>query len=154
MEEGGGLMTQECILLDSKIKQRGLRMTRQRAAVLEVLSQIKGHPKAEDIYRKLHRRMPQVSFGTVYRSLKLLEELGFARELRFGKRHSRYERNPSHHQHFTCSVCGEIMDIDEPIPSPPNELMVGGAKLRVDGVRLDYYGICERCDGKSNKQTP
>jgi Fur family transcriptional regulator, peroxide stress response regulator len=138
-------MTKDCDILDAKIKQRGMRMTRQRAVILEVLSQIKGHPRVEEIYQRVYRRMPHISFGTVYRSLKLLEELGFAQEIRFGKGYSRYECNPAPHQHFTCSACGNVMDVDEIMTCPITEVKVGGVSLDVKNFRLDFFGLCEKC---------
>lgn len=141
-------MTNDCDILDNRIKQRGLRMTRQRAIILEVLSEIKGHPRVEEIYLRVHKRIPHISFGTVYRSLKLLEELGFVKEITFGKHYSLYDCNTSPHQHFTCSICEQIMDTDELIPPPASKIRVDGAYLEIIGFRLDFYGICDKCQKK------
>ena len=77
--------------LNQKIKQQGYRMTRQREVVLEELTKIRSHPKADEIYQLVRKKLPNISFGTVYRNLKLLKELGLVRELSFGKSFSRFE---------------------------------------------------------------
>ena len=141
-------MAKDCDILDNKMKQRGLRMTRQRAIISEALTKIKGHPRVEEIYLRVHKRKPHISFGTVYRSLKLLEELGCVKEITFGKHYSLYDSKITPHQHFTCSICEQIMDIDELTPVPVGEIMVDGLNLEVKGFRLDFYGICDKCQKK------
>jgi Fe2+ or Zn2+ uptake regulation protein len=141
-------MANDCEILDNKIKQRGLRMTKQRAIILEILTEIKGHLRVEEIYLRVHKRIPHISFGTVYRSLKLLEELGFVKEITFGKHYSLYDSKISPHHHFTCSICEQIMDTDELTPLPVGKIMVDGLYLEVKGFRLDFYGICDKCQEK------
>ncbi len=97
-------------VLNQKIKQQGYRMTRQREVVLDELSKTRGHPKADEIYQMVRNKMPHISFGTVYRNLRLLKELGLVRELSFGKNFSRYEAFHENHQHFTCMSCGRVLD--------------------------------------------
>ncbi len=120
-------------------------MTRQRAIVLEELSRTHEHPKADEIYQMVRKRMPHISFGTVYRCLKLLQELGFVRELNFGKSYSRFEASAENHQHFTCTVCGRVMDIDEPLAVASTGVQVDGKKMKVNDYRLEFYGQCREC---------
>jgi Fur family peroxide stress response transcriptional regulator len=134
-----------CEILDHEIKKRGLRMTRQRAIILDILSRAREHPGASEIYQKVRREIPSISFGTVYRSLKLLEELGLTRELHFGKCRSRFDNNPANHQHFYCSRCGRVMDIDQQLPVITDGIKVGGAAVRVTDFRLEFYGECLEC---------
>jgi Fe2+ or Zn2+ uptake regulation protein len=132
-------------VLNQRIKQQGYRMTRQRAIVLEELSRTSEHPKADEIYQMVRKRLPHISFGTVYRCLKLLQELGFVRELNFGKSFSRFEANAENHQHFTCTACGKVMDIDEPLAVTTAGVEVGGKKMKVTDYRLEFYGLCREC---------
>jgi len=134
-------------VLNQKIKQQGYRMTRQRAIVLEELSKTKEHPKADEIYQMVRKRMPHISFGTVYRCLKLLQELGMVRELNFGKCYSRFEASTETHQHFTCSKCCRVLDVDEPLAVSTSGVEVGGQKMKVIDYRLEFYGLCSDCQG-------
>ena len=137
-------MKAENKVLNQKIKQQGYRMTRQREVVLEELSKVRSHPKADEIYQMVRKKLPHISFGTVYRNLKLLKELGFVRELTFGKNFSRFEATIDEHQHFTCTKCGKVLDIDEPLSVTP-DVEVNGHGLKVEEFRLEFYGKCEEC---------
>ncbi len=121
--------------LNQEVRQHGYRMTRQRGIVLEELSKTKEHPKADEIYQMVRRRLPNISFGTVYRNLRLLQELGFVRELNFGKNFSRFDANASNHQHFTCKECGKVMDVDEAlaVSTMESRLMEGRCRLLISG---------------------
>jgi Fe2+ or Zn2+ uptake regulation protein len=132
-------------ILNQKIKQQGYRMTRQRAIVLEELSRTKEHPKADEIYQMVRRRLPHISFGTVYRCLKLLEELGLVRELNFGKCFSRFEASTENHQHFTCVKCCRVLDVDEPLAVSTAGVEVDGRKMKITDYRLEFYGLCRDC---------
>ena len=131
--------------LNQKIKQQGYRMTRQREVVLDELSRTREHPKADEIYQMVRKKLPHISFGTVYRNLRLLKELGLVRELSYGKNFSRYEAYYDNHQHFTCKSCGRVMDIDEPLDVNPRKVTVGGKALDINEYRLEFYGICNVC---------
>jgi Fe2+ or Zn2+ uptake regulation protein len=132
--------------LNQKIKQQGYRMTRQREIVLEELTKARGrHPKADEIYQMVRKRMPHISFGTVYRNLRLLKELGLVRELCFGKSFSRFEASVDNHQHFSCTTCGKVMDIDVPFDVEASRVMVEGKPVEVDEYRLEFYGRCDDC---------
>jgi Fe2+ or Zn2+ uptake regulation protein len=134
-------------VLNQKIRQQGYRMTRQRAVVLEELSKTKEHPKADEIYQMVRKRMPHISFGTVYRCLKLLQELGMVRELNFGKCYSRFEVSNEAHQHFTCTSCCRVLDVDEPLAVSVSGVLVGGRRMKVTDYRLEFYGVCADCQG-------
>ena len=132
-------------VLNQKIKQQGYRMTRQREVVLDELSKTRGHPKADEIYQMVRNKMPHISFGTVYRNLRLLKDLGLVRELSFGKNFSRYEAFSENHQHFTCTTCSRVMDIDEPLAVSTSGVTVSEEKMLVDEYRLEFYGTCSDC---------
>lgn len=132
-------------VLNQKIRQQGYRMTRQREIVLDELSKTREHPKADEIYQMVRKKLPHISFGTVYRNLRLLKELGLVRELSYGKNFSRYEAFFENHQHFTCRVCGRVMDIDEPLAVSTAGVAVGGEKMDVDDFRVEFYGTCADC---------
>jgi Fur family peroxide stress response transcriptional regulator len=132
-------------VLNQRIRQQGYRMTRQREIVLDELSKTREHPKADEIYQMVRKKLPHISFGTVYRNLRLLKELGLVRELSYGKNFSRYEAFFENHQHFTCQVCGRVMDIDEPLAVSTSGVAVGGRKMDVDDFRIEFYGTCADC---------
>jgi len=79
-----------------RLARKGYRLTRQRLAILEVMQGSDAHPDAEWVYREVKKVLPQVSLGTVYRSLEVLREAGLIASLEAGPRR-RYDANLSEH---------------------------------------------------------
>lgn len=90
------------------------RHTRQRAVILNELRKVKTHPTADAIYRMVRKRLPSISFGTVYRNLSLLRDGGDILELTCGKYRCRYDGDNREHYHFICLECENVFDADMP----------------------------------------
>ena len=71
----------------------GLRVTNQRTLILEIIRQGKGHLDADEVYRRARKKQPNLSLSTVYRTLRMLKELGLVQEVHFGEDHHHYEVN-------------------------------------------------------------
>lgn len=128
-----------------KLKKNGVRMTPQRHAILEYLLGTMSHPTADEIYRALESRFPNMSVATVYNNLKVFIEAGLVRELTFGDDSSRFDADMSDHYHAICRTCGTIVDFEHP---PLTEIESDAAEqtgFRVDGHRLEVYGLCPHC---------
>ena len=48
-------------------------------------------------------------------------------------------------RHFTCKVCGKVMDIDEPLAVSTSGVVINDKKREVDDYRLEFYGRCNDC---------
>ena len=96
------------------LKNSGVRITPQRHAVLEYLMQSLNHPTADEIYRALESKFPNMSVATVYNNLRVFQEIGLVRELTYGDASSRYDCNTSKHYHVICNECGKIVDFHYP----------------------------------------
>ncbi len=127
----------------AEIKLR--RNTPQRKIILEELCAVKTHPTAAELYDMVRQRMPRVSLGTVYRNLEVLHEDGMIRKLEFSGVETRFDGDTSDHYHVRCSGCGHIQDVYDlgpgGTPAQPTEL----AGFRIEGHRLEYFGICPDC---------
>ena len=66
--------------VDATLRAWGLRLTRQRRIILEVVHATDAHPTAAFVYRRVRRRLPRVSLATVYRNLRRLAAEGFLAE--------------------------------------------------------------------------
>src|ERR1700749_1531982 len=86
----------------------------QRRAVLQAVAESDEHPTAGEIFEAARRRLPSISFATVYNSLKYLTDAGLVREMNFVKGSSRYDRVTTRHDHAVCSRCGRLVDFDLP----------------------------------------
>ena len=58
------------------LRDRGLRLTRPRRIILDVVRATDAHPTAAFVYRRVRRRLPRVSLATVYRNLRMLAAEG------------------------------------------------------------------------------
>src|ERR1043165_5479925 len=87
-------------------------LTRQRRAGLPGGAGSREHPTAGEIFAAARKRLPSISFATVYNSLKYLKEAGLIREINFGKGSSPYDRETARHDHAVCSRCGKLVDFD------------------------------------------
>lgn len=124
------------------------RTSKQRNTVLEELKKVKTHPTADSIFRIVRRKLPSISFGTVYRNLNLLKADGKILELTCGKYSCRYDGEVRNHYHFLCLKCKKVLDLDEPILKHLDEKI--GKTLRADVKyhRIDFYGYCRSCKSR------
>src|SRR5215472_6793134 len=84
-------------------------LTRQRRVVLEVVQAGDTHPTASEVFERARKKMPTISFATVYNSLRYLKEAGLVREVTFGSGASRYDRETDRHDHAICARCGKLV---------------------------------------------
>lgn len=131
--------------LSSKVKSKGLRLTNQRRIILEELRKVASHPSADWIYRVVKRKIPHISFATVYRNLKVLKELGLILELNYGKEMSRFDGNPINHYHLVCKICNRIYDYEGKPTIGLEGKVSDELGFEVEGHRLEFYGVCKEC---------
>ena len=77
--------------------EKKLRHSHQRDMIYNYLLSTKEHPSAEMIYDELRRIEPTLSLGTVYRNLKLLEDLGMVKKVTSVNNVERYDAMTSDH---------------------------------------------------------
>lgn len=132
----------------SKYKDKGIRLTPQRIAILKFLEGNTDHPAAEDIYRKVRRRYPTISFATVYNTLQTLTEKGDLLEITIDPTRKHYDPNTTPHHHIVCTDCNEIMDVfvdySDVLTLPSHVLR----EFKPVGNHVDFYGVCRKCQKK------
>ena len=93
------------------IASKGLRITSQRVALLNVLLESNDHPDAEEIYRRLRASDASISLATVYRNLASLESVGLAERHNFEGHGAKYESSTSeHHDHIVDLDSDEVIE--------------------------------------------
>src|SRR5436309_10826836 len=93
-----------------------LALTKQRRSVLRVIRGSVKHLTANEVFDDARRLLPGISFATVYNSLRYLKNEGLIAEVRFGNDATRYDRKLTRHDHALCTECGELIDLDLPVP--------------------------------------
>lgn len=133
------------------LKTTGVRITPQRHAILEYLIESMTHPTADDIYKALEHRFPNMSVATVYNNLRVFRESGLVRELTYGDNASRFDFVTSKHYHIICESCGKIVDFHYPGLDEVEHLAAHVTGFKVNSHRLEVYGICPECAEKETK---
>ena len=128
------------------------KRSKQRERMLELLGQTEIHPTADWLYHKLKKEFPSLSMGTVYRNLNILVEQELIRKLPFGSTHDRYEAIKSPHYHLVCEACGCVQDFDMPHYKKINKQAQQMSGFNISRHRIDFFGICEKCQSKKQKQ--
>ena len=133
--------------LQADLRREGRRVTSQRRLTLEAVRATDTHPTAEWVYRRVRRRLPQISLGTVYRNLRLLVDQGLIQELDSGG-FCRYDGNTARHHHFICEVCGQISDLIVPVDRALDRRTASRTGLEISHHRIEFYGRCPACRAK------
>ena len=132
------------------LKEAGHRITPQRLAVLKVLAKSDKHPSVEAIYDRVKADFPTTSLATIYKTVTLLKELGQVLELGFADWGSRYDgQRPFPHPHVICTKCGAIVDPEYADTGKMAEQMAERSGFKITHHRLDFFGLCPRCQGRS-----
>nr|WP_245301618.1 peroxide-responsive transcriptional repressor PerR [Virgibacillus natechei] len=127
------------------LRDSGVRITPQRHAVLEYLLKAPVHPTADEIYKALEGKFPNMSVATVYNNLRVLREIGLVRELTYGDSSSRFDSNTTDHYHIICDKCGKIVDFHYPVLDEVESLAEQVTGFDVSHHRMEIYGKCEKC---------
>jgi Fe2+ or Zn2+ uptake regulation protein len=126
------------------LRARGLRLTRPRRLILDVVRATDAHPTAAFVYQKVRRRLPRVSLATVYRNLRMLAAEGFLAE-RTDAGGLRFDGNTGPHDHFTCLTCGRIYDVPARDDRGGRRCVAARTGFEVLDHRTEYYGRCGTC---------
>ncbi len=127
------------------------RETKQREAILRVLKNTRSHPTADQLYDEVRKEIPNISKGTVYRNLQVLQEDGNVSELNLNGTLSRYEAKRETHYHFRCEKCGRVFDLDEPVNNELDERVAKRTGFKVTHHRTEFRGLCKDCQQLSEE---
>ncbi|MCC6324463.1 MAG: transcriptional repressor [Candidatus Brocadia sp.] len=132
--------------LTKKLRSQGMKITPQRLMIFKVLENNTSHPSAENVYKRVKRIYPSVSFTTIYKTLETLRELGEVREFVIDGDRKHYDPNTNLHHHVICSSCKRILDVFEDF-SPSVKLPDAVKKdYAVSGFQIFFHGICKECN--------
>ena len=127
--------------IESKCKQKGVRLTDQRRLIAKVMSDSESHPDVDELHKKVSKFDSKISIATVYRTVKLFEEAGIVAKHDFKGSKSRYEQAPEeHHDHLIDVNSGEITEfVNEEIEKLQKQVAEKLGYKLVDH-RLELYG--------------
>ena len=129
--------------LAAALKQAGLRMTPQRAAICEALSRRFDHPTAQSLYDQLKPDFPSLSLTTVYQTLDTLLKLGAITSLgSAGDDTIHFEINTDPHINLACLTCHRICDLESSAIRELEHEVQQAIGSRVLSGRVVYYSEC------------
>lgn len=131
-------------------KEKGLRITPQRIEIYKQLISTNEHPSTENLYEKVRKTYPNISFDTVNRTLLTLSRIGAASVVEGSGDVRRFDGGTDKHQHFKCIKCKRIIDFQykpfENIKLPSH--LAGKFTILRKTVYLE--GICDLCKAKQS----
>lgn len=131
------------------LNRTGLRATNQRALVLEILRQGKGHLDADELYRLARKKQPQISLSTVYRALGSFKKRGLVEEIHFAEEHHHYEaKSATEHHHLVCLNCGKVVEFRYPLSLYVKENVPEAKDFVITGTEVRMTGYCPQCQSE------
>lgn len=133
-----------------QLKERGLKLTTQRQAVLDVITEHEGeHLSCEEIYELVKKNNPDIGLATVYRTLLLLDRMELVYKLDLDDGCSRYELNKNkedhRHHHLICMRCGSVQEVKDDLLESLEEQIFNENGFKVKDHRVKFYGYCKNC---------
>ena len=139
------------------LEERGIRLTKQRKILLEIIDQSGENLDAEKLYQLAKERDPKLNRVTVYRTLKLLKESGLVDELDLmhyaGDQHYYETRMKQEHAHVICLQCGRVEEyFGEPLKALRQQI-VESLGFEIVAARTEVGGYCSHCQAMREQST-
>lgn len=131
----------------TRLRTAGLRVTSQRVAVLEALSQ-SAHAAVDVLHEMVQRQIPGIALQTVHGIVNDLTAARIAQRVSLpGATSALYElaRGDNHH-HVQCIVCGRVEDVECVIGEAPCLTPSNTHGMRIVEAAVTFRAICDACE--------
>jgi Fur family ferric uptake transcriptional regulator len=144
--------------IQDSLKQRGVRMTRQRLLLLSLIDSSGLHLDAESLYQMAKEKDAKLNRVTVYRTLKLLKEGGLVDELDLahidGEKHYYETRMKQEHAHVICLRCGRVEEFfGDPLQQLREQVQTQFG-FEIVFARTEVGGYCSHCRALRAQEAP
>ena len=135
--------------IQDSLRKRGVRLTRQRRILLDLIDHSSRHLDAESLFQMAKEKDPKLNRVTVYRTLKLLKEGGLVDELDLmhygGDQHYYETRLKQEHAHVICLRCGKVEEFfGEPLQKLRRQVE-SLFQFQILLARTEIGGYCSHC---------
>jgi len=135
--------------LKQACREKGIRMTRQREAIIDLLDSAENHLDAKKLLEEAKRRVPEIDKTTIYRTIRRLRKLGLIDELdllHFRHEGHFYEPLPDKmHLHIVCLGCGKVVEMRPKAWSEVEREIESSCDISIQIARCEVGGYCSRC---------
>lgn len=125
--------------------KEGVKVTKQKKLVLDIVVGSRKHPTAEEVFFMAREQMPNIALGTVYRNLNALVEEGLVRRITLAGAPDRFDNTTLLHDHLVCSRCGRLADVKLKGVEDAIKELTGKEILSYE---LNAYYVCGDCSKK------
>jgi Fur family transcriptional regulator, ferric uptake regulator len=137
------------VAIQETLRKQGVRLTRQRRILLDLIDHSGRHLDAESLYQMAKEKDPKLNRVTVYRTLKLLKEGGLVDELDLmhygGDQHYYETRMKQEHAHIICLRCGKVEEFfGEPLQKLRRQVE-SHFGFQILLARTEIGGYCSHC---------
>ena len=134
--------------LTAQLRHRSRRVTGARQAIIEALRKERRPMTVREISEAL--RGARCDLVTVYRSMRMLEELKLVQRFDFGDGVARFELigehgHGHHHHHLVCKRCTRIVEIEDCFPEELERSIASRNGFKSVTHRLEFFGVCPEC---------
>lgn len=140
----------------SELASRGVRLTAQRRAVVEIIQEADHHLDAASLLELAQQKQPAIDRATVYRTIELLKKLRLIDELDLmhlkGEKHYYEVKTRREHVHLACFHCGRIEEVSSVLFERLKEQIATQADFDLQVTRLEMGGLCRTC--RTRERTP
>lgn len=128
------------------LRERGVRITPQRAFIWRALASSDDHFTAEELWERVREMLPGLEISTVYRSLEALGEAGLVVESRVGGGPRVFEARSTPHPHLVCERCGNISHLDASAGGRVLDALEGEIEgFQTRELHIFATGMCAAC---------
>ena len=135
--------------LQKELGARGIRLTKQRRVLLQVMETARRHLDAGEIFDRAQKIDRNITRVTVYRTIDLLKRHGLIDELDLlhlrGDRHYYETHGPRDHIHVACLRCGKVREFESRLYEQLKEQIARDFAMKVTVSRTEVGGICNDC---------
>jgi len=135
--------------LEQELVSRGVRMTRQRRLLVQIIQEADGHLDAVALWQRAKVKDSTIDKVTVYRNLAMLKKHGLVDELDLlhleGGKHYYEARTTRDHIHLACVKCGRIQEFESSLFEKLKGQIERDRQFRISTVRVEAGGLCDRC---------
>jgi len=135
--------------LRSALQRQGVRLTRQRSVLLEVMDQAEQHLTADSILERAQKIDPRIHRVTVYRTLEMLKNHGLLDELDLlhihGHSHYYESHGPRDHIHVACLRCGKVREVESELFEDLKRQVQRDTGIAITVTRMEIGGYCDSC---------
>ncbi|HEY4001967.1 MAG TPA: Fur family transcriptional regulator [Candidatus Xenobia bacterium] len=139
----------DSLALAARLRDSGLRLTPQRAVILEVVAGRGDHRHltVQEVFLDARDRLPGLNAATVYRTLEALHDAGLVDMMAVGSDVVRFSLHDprQRHGHLVCRGCGSVEQLDYARVHDLSQHVLTQHGFLLDAAHLTLSGLCQKC---------